>query len=130
MPELTKLRLRGLWLAIGYLLVAFVVFQSLSTSPIEGPEFPLQDKVFHALAYCVLMGWFAQIYQQAGQRVRTAASLIALGILMDVLQSFEPERYAEFADFLANTLGVILAWWLTRNKLKNILLMLEARLLG
>jgi len=62
------LKLRSLWLAIGYALVFFVVYQSIASHPIQVADFPYQDKVFHALAYFTLMAWFAQIYHDKFQR--------------------------------------------------------------
>ena len=43
------LKLRFLWLTIGYELVALVVYLSLTSSPVDLElSFPYQDKVFHA----------------------------------------------------------------------------------
>ena len=51
-----ELKLRFLWMAIGYALVVLVVFLSLTSNPVDtGMDFPLQDKLFHALAYFALI---------------------------------------------------------------------------
>ncbi len=126
MPD-RVLRYRRIWLALGYGLVLFVVYQSLSPSPVQGPAFPFQDKVFHALAYGVLMGWFAQLYHRPAQRWRIACRLVVMGLVLEGLQSFEPARYAEFGDFLANTSGVLAGFVLTRGGLQNLLLCFERR---
>jgi VanZ family protein len=45
------------------------------------------------------------------RRSRSIASfLFAWGILMEICQGFVPLRSPEFADTLANLLGIILAW--------------------
>ena len=50
------LKLRFLWLTIGYALVALVVFLSLTSNPVDMEMgLPYEDKVFHAFAYFVLM---------------------------------------------------------------------------
>lgn len=106
MPEL---KLRILWLIIGYLLVALVVFLSLSSSPVDtGLRFPYEDKLYHALAYFTLMLWFAQIYHDRFKRTLFAVLFIMLGVALEYLQSFDPNRYSEFGDIVANSTGVLL----------------------
>jgi VanZ family protein len=120
------LKLRYLWLGIGYALVALVVYLSLTSSPIDpGLDFPLVDKVYHAFAYFVLMAWFAQIYHDRFQRNLIAVIFIVMGVSLETLQSFDPNRYFEFADMVANTAGVILGLLLTLTAAKNCLLKIE-----
>ena len=121
-----ELKLRYLWLSIGYALVALVVYLSLTSSPVDpGLDFPLVDKVYHAFAYFVLMAWFAQIYHDRFQRNMIAVTFIVLGITLESLQSFDPNRYFEFADMVANTTGVILGLLLAMTGAKNCLLKIE-----
>ena len=119
------LKLRFFWLAIGYGLVTFVVYMSVSSNPIQGPDFPFQDKFFHALAYFALMSWFAQIYHDKFQRNMIAVVFLLMGLLMEYIQSFDPNRMAEMADVLANALGVFFGFILSRTALKNVLLKFE-----
>ena len=120
---------RMLWLAIGYALVSIVIYLSVASEPPEVElGFKLQDKFFHALAYFFLMFWFAQIYHVKKQRLIYALFFIALGIAMEGVQSFDPKRYAEFDDMVANSLGVAIAILVTKRSLKNILYHLEQRL--
>lgn len=73
------------------------------------------DKSNHLLAF----GALALLGRQAWPR-RTVAwlagLLLAYGGLIEVLQSFTPDRFAEWADLLADTLGILcglaLAWLL------------------
>jgi len=121
------LKLRILWLLIGYSLVSLVVFLSLTSSPVDtGLNFPYEDKLYHALAYFALMFWFGQIYHDAFKRNFIAVAFVFMGLLMEYLQSFDPARMAEFADMLANTSGVLIALLLSMTGAKNILLRLEA----
>ena len=120
------LKLRFLWLGIGYALVLLVVFMSLSSSPIDmGELFPYEDKVYHAFAYFTLMAWFGQIYHDSFQRSMIAIVFIFMGVLLEYLQSFDPNRMAEFADMVANTTGVGLGFWLALGPLRNTLLNVE-----
>ena len=123
MPEL---KLRILWLIIGCLLVALVVFLSLSSSPVDtGLSFPYEDKLYHALAYCTLMLWFAQIYHDRFKRSLIAVLFIMLGVALEYLQSFDPNRYSEFGDIVANSAGVLLGLLIAMAGARNGLVRVE-----
>ena len=108
-------RYQKLWLVIGYALVALVIYLSASSHPPDsGIELPNFDKVMHALAYFVLMGWFAQLYHVKKHRIIYALAFVFMGIVLEIVQSFDPARSAELADMVANTSGVLLALLLTR----------------
>lgn len=115
MQENPKYRYHKLWLLIGYALVTLVIYLSVtSTPPLPDIEIPYFDKMGHLLAYFAMMGWFAQLYHTKKQRIIYALLFIALGIAMEFVQSFDPARMAEFADMVANTLGVLIAVLITR----------------
>ena len=123
MPEL---KLRILWLIIGCLLVALVVFLSLSSSPVDtGLSFPYEDKLYHALAYFTLMLWFAQIYHDRFKRNLIAVMFIMLGVALEYLQSFDPNRYSEFGDIVANSMGVLLGLLIAMTGARNCLVRVE-----
>ena len=120
------LKLRFLWLAIGYALVVLVVFLSLTSSPVDLElDFPYQDKFFHALAYFTLMAWFSQIYHDRFQRNMIAVVFVLMGVTLEYLQGFDPNRYFEFADMIANSIGVALGFVIALTGAKNILLRVE-----
>ena len=122
---------KKLWLAIGYALVLFVVYLSVTSNPPEMKlGFKFQDKLFHALAYFSLMFWFAQIYHVKQKRLLFALLFVALGILMEGVQSLDTKRYAEFNDAVANTVGVAIGILLTKRSLKNLLIQFEKRFLN
>lgn len=126
-----EFKYKHLWLAIGYGLVLFVVYVSVTSTPPEielGFEF--QDKLFHALAYFSLMFWFAQIYHIKKQRLLFALAFVALGVSMEGVQSFDPERYAELGDMVANALGVVIGILVTKKSFKNLLTQFERRFLS
>ncbi len=120
------LKFRLLWLFIGYVLVAIVTFLSLTSNPIDtGLQFPYEDKMYHAFAYFTLMAWFAQIYHGKIQRYLVAVVFILMGCSFEYLQSLDVNRYAEFADIVANTLGVVAGFSLTLTEAKNTLVKIE-----
>ncbi len=121
-----ELRYRMLWLTIGYLLIALVVFLSLTSKPVRiDTNLPYQDKFFHALAYFVITLWFMQIYHIRQHVFRWLMFFLFLGLLMEYLQGFEPKRYSEVGDMLANTLGVAAAFGVARTPLRYMLVKLE-----
>jgi len=69
----------SVWLALGWLMVAVVVWLSLSPSPPKGPDFPDSDKLLHGLTYLVLTGWFGQLYRSRAGRLGWVAGFAALG---------------------------------------------------
>ena len=124
--SLPDLKLRAVWLTVGYSLIAVIVILSLTSSPIDtGLDFPYQDKLYHMLAYFSLMFWFAQIYHDCTKRNLMAVMLIMMGVLLEYLQGFDPNRYSEFADMLANSMGVLLGLLLALTGAKNLLIKFE-----
>lgn len=66
------------------------------------------DKSNHLLAFATLallgcLAWPALV-------LRLLVALLAYGALIEVLQSFTPTRRAEWADLLADALGLLLGW--------------------
>jgi len=119
--KISHLRLKWLWLAIGFILIAAIVVLSITDIPVEIIPFDLQDKILHLLAYGCLMGWFAQIYRHDLTRLLLALALVAMGIGIEFLQAMTPTRQFEILDMIANTSGVMLAWALAYTWLGSVL---------
>lgn len=117
------------WLALGYTLVALILYLSLTSVPLPGPTFFNADKVGHFIAYAVLMGWFTQLYPGKPARIRLGISFVCMGVAMEVLQGLNPARVFEYADMVANTAGVVFGWWLSQGWCADLLLSVEHRLL-
>lgn len=68
------------------------------------------DKGNHLLAFAVscVLGQVAY----PGRRSVVLMGLVAYGALIEVLQSFTPQRQAEWVDWLADGLGILLGWGL------------------
>ena len=121
-------KLRKLWLAIGWLLVALVTYLSLTPDPpvVTDNRFAndIAYTIFHLLTYAVLMLWFVQLYAFSRWLV-IALSLIVMGSVLEVLQGFTPVRVADFVDIVANGTGVLLGWLLAKTRLSRTLLDVE-----
>ena len=68
------------------------------------PWFPQADKVQHGVAFAALvgLGWLGELRPL----VRLCLGLLLLGIAIEVAQSFTATRTAEWADLLADAIGI------------------------
>lgn len=122
-PDLQKHRL---WLGVGFSLLLFIVFMSLTSTPVV-PMPGNIDKLYHASAYAVLMGWWLQLFRNPLTRVLLALCFIAIGTGIEYLQSFHPLRYFDVGDMLANTTGVVISWSLGWTAFERLLFRFERR---
>jgi VanZ family protein len=124
-----ELRYFRWWLALGWLIVAAVIFLSLlSKVPIQIP-LQFSDKIGHFIAYAILMGWFVQLFQSRGVLLLHALLLIGLGIGLEFAQEYR-SRHFEVADMVANTVGVLFGLLLFFTPLRTLLLRFEGRFLA
>ena len=109
------------WRAAFWLLAAAVGLLALMPAPPDAASLGW-DKLNHlaafaALAACAVLGW-----RQAPplRRVLLLAALLVYGAAIELLQTQVPNRSAEWADLLADALGIaagagLAAWWLRRR---------------
>lgn len=116
------MRYRGLWVGLGWAIVATIVWLSLTPSP-PRLGITLGDKLGHFAAYGTLMFWFCQLYARRATRAAYAAGFAAMGIALELLQDATGYREFELFDMVANAVGVALGWglaalagdWLTQR---------------
>jgi VanZ family protein len=119
-------RLQRIWILLGWGWVTLVIYLSLTASPPIPDVEPFKwDKFNHFLAYGWLMFWFAQIYHRTPARIGFALLFIAMGVGMEFLQGLGQTRHFEYADMLANTIGVLVGYVLTLGSLRFILSQIE-----
>ena len=124
------LRYFNLWLSIGWLMVLLICYFSLTPNPPDfNIEFEYLDKLEHFISYFILMVWFAQLYKTFNTRLFYVVFFVCLGVILEILQGLGGVRFFEYSDMLANTLGVVFAWFITKTRLDNILLVFE-RMIG
>lgn len=124
------LRLKRLWLSVGWTLVALVIVLSLVPVPSESPIEKVNDKLLHVAAYMGLMLWFCAVYQAGLYRRRIAAMLVLMGVLLELVQGATGHRNLQVLDMTANGLGVILGWLAARTRLSDALVFVESSLPG
>ena len=89
--------------------VFYVLYMALT--PSNGGSFlhfKNADKVLHASAFFVLSFLLNRASSSIEKRIRNMISLLAFGILIEVLQSFTGYREVSFADVLADLVGILI----------------------
>ena len=124
------LKYKKLWLSIGWALIALIWYLSLTPDPMPDMGMDNSDKLGHFLAYGVLMGWFAQIYINARLRIVLVIVFIMMGVLIEYVQGMTDYRSFQYADMLADGLGVMLAFVITQGPLSHMLKKFESKLVG
>jgi len=110
MESAVSLSYKLFWLTLGWVLIATILYLSLTPHPPEPLKFNGVDKVEHLLAYTALMAWFCQFQIYRRQRWRNAILFILMGVGVEILQGLGGVRQFEYGDMLANTTGVMLGW--------------------
>ena len=110
------------------MLLAILLWLALVPLPEVAAGEMLSDKAWHALAFMLLMLWFSSLYPRR-RYLLVFLGLTAYGVLMELLQSQVPNRYAELADFYAAVIGLLLGWGCALTPLSRWPLRLE-QLLG
>ena len=106
--------------------VIFVLYKALIPTN-DNPWFDFHhgDKVLHALAFFVLSFLLNRSSSSISKRIRNMFSLLAFGILIEILQSFTGYRTVSIGDVLADLVGILMfqlsysflkAWQLLRRK--------------
>jgi len=98
-----------LFLVFGFVLLAAVMYLSLSTTVLELPG-DSNGRLAHVGAYALMMFWFTRIYRGARSALIIGAGLLALGVLIEFLQGYGGHRDFEYADMAADAVGIALGW--------------------
>ncbi len=111
------LRLRKIWLSIGYALLSMTAVLSL----IPGPDIGGGDKLVHFVTYALLSGWFSLIVKNTRTLWAVLFGLIAFGFLMEYLQGFTSYRRQDIDDAIANSVGVMVGMAIHFSPLRGLL---------
>jgi len=106
-------RARRLWLAAGWLMLAVVLWGTLTPEPppLE-PPIPQFDKLEHFGAFLILTAWFCAAVRIRRRWLWIAVAFILLGGLIEIIQGWSGFRDAEWLDWAADSAGALFALWL------------------
>ncbi len=98
----------GFWIPF-----VFTTYAAFAPNGIETP-FRVSDIILHASAFTYLTAalWFA--HHSGDRGWKPAAWMLAYGIGIELIQSFEPTRDAELKDVLVDVIGIALGLALYR----------------
>ncbi|MGH8278623.1 MAG: VanZ family protein [Gammaproteobacteria bacterium] len=114
------------WLAVGWLLVAFVIWITLTPSPpSELQTIPHLDKTGHFLAYVALTAWFTAALPGRKWLTALTVTFIIMGGVLEILQGFTG-RDPSWFDWLIDSGGALLGAGLPRIWLTQIYAWLKA----
>ncbi|MDB5731142.1 MAG: hypothetical protein JWQ03_1037 [Variovorax sp.] len=95
-----KLMIRGAFWACALAVLVLALMPPTPHMPTTG-----WDKSNHLLAFSTLA--VLGLWSWPGRTVAVLVALLAYGGLIEILQSFTPDRSAEWADLLADGLGLL-----------------------
>ena len=106
------------WRALLWALVLTICWLAFDPKPPPAADTG-HDKLSHAIAFLVLAVCAVRAHP-AQPLHRLFGALLAFGALIEVVQSRIPGRSAEWADLLADAIGIALGallalWWLRRE---------------
>ena len=113
-----------MWVGIGWLLVATIVYLSLATIDVD-VHVANGDKYGHVAAYAVAAFWFMQLYKSGRSRLIIALGLALLGVGLEFAQEESGHRMFEYADMVADCVGVALGWIAAPPRTPNLLERIE-----
>lgn len=123
-----ELKLKKLWLFIGWIQIAFVILVSLIPSPTDTPDIVGLDKLVHFSIYAFLMFWFGLCYIPGRAYNRIGFGIIMMGIILELIQGKTGYRSLSYFDMMSNAFGVSLGWLLARTRLSGTLFHVEKML--
>jgi len=123
---MTELRLIKLWHLIGALMIVFIFYMTLTPNPVD-LTWRWSDKLYHFSGYFGLMAWYAQLLKR---RMIAVVLFVLMGIGLESAQLLVSARSFEWADMVANVLGVVVAAILFRGVLTRLLAFFEIKLLS
>ena len=128
MTPLREFRRPAWWLGVWIALQAATVAVCLVPIPPVSTRVQHFDKVEHLVGYAVLAAYAAMLFASRRALGLAAIGLIALGAIIEVLQSMTSWRSADGGDLVANALGVGLGMLVAATPLRATLQQLDRRL--
>ncbi len=100
------------------------VYLSLKPGIVKEQLFPHLDKIIHGFSYALLAVFAACIFEQKNAKLVALLWLVLLSGSIELAQGYlTSTRSMEFADFIANCVGIFFGAWIAKRW--NLLRMFE-----
>ena len=93
---------------IFFITVIVILYKALTPAGEPFFDFEHADKVVHMIAFFILSFLLNRSSSNIEKRIRNMLSLLAFGILIEVLQSLTGYRQVSVGDVLADLVGILL----------------------
>lgn len=121
-----ELKLPKFWFGLAFIGLLVLAVVSL----IPAPDLGGNDKIGHFFSYAILSAYLSLLVVQRKSLWRILFGLIAYGLLLEFMQSLTDYRSGDFADAVANSLGVITGLAFYFSPLRRLLRKLDLWLLA
>jgi VanZ family protein len=123
----SSLRWKYFWLVVWLFGMGMGMYLSIMPTTPREVVIPHLDKLIHGSSYALLAIFAGCIFEQKSARWKALFWLVLYGGLIELAQGYLPTgRTMEFADFIANSTGVIVGAYLASRW--NMLLFIEHKL--
>jgi len=112
------------WLSIGLFLISSVFYLCLRDIHLTPTNIPSFDKLLHLTCYFLLSYYFSNIVIKKNF-LKTTIPLIIMGILIEFLQRETGYRSFEYNDMVANTIGCLMGFTISRYIYADLLVHIE-----
>ena len=102
------------WKLLFWFILALLLYLTLTPTPPKPISFNQIDKLYHFSAFAGFTFVFTIAFRQIKSGYILLLSII-LGIVIEVIQYYIPNRGFSIADMIADLIGVLAGFWLARK---------------
>jgi VanZ family protein len=102
------------WKLLFWFILALLLYLTLTPTPPKPISFNQIDKLYHFSAFAGFTFVFTIAFRQIKSGYILLLSII-LGIVIEVIQHYIPNRGFSIADMIADLIGVLAGFWLARK---------------
>lgn len=99
----------------GISLFVLIFVSVMAVPPVLFKGFEGLDKIEHLLAYFIVAALGFKAFFEPKTRNAICVFMIGVGVLLEILHKYIPNRFFEYADMGANVAGVVIAFWFVKK---------------